>query len=266
MPTTTSWRMRARGLQAERLRLLGRHPEDRRRRRREICDELPAVWMPPSTHGLELRERLRACSRGCPGPRRRRCVLPVGLPSSPSTGASIGRISRLKRPSSRARLALLLRARARSASHVLARDAAVLRDALGRARTGRASSPTASRRSGRSRGRASRWRRGRRGSSPRRRTRCRRRSAGLDERARSGGWPAGPSRTACRPWCRRRCSSCRAMSQALRAMLFDCSPACVTQPPMICSTSAGSMPARSTTASCTFASRWRGVERARARP
>ena len=80
----------------------------------EICEELPAVWMPPSAHGLERRERPRAWSRGCPGPRRRAACCPVGLPSSPSTGASIGRISRLKRPSSRARLGLLLRARARS--------------------------------------------------------------------------------------------------------------------------------------------------------
>ena len=34
-------------------------------------------------------------------------------------------------------------------------------------------------------------------------------------------------------------------------MLLDCSPACVTQPPKICSTSFGSMPVRSTSARCT---------------
>ena len=44
-------------------------------------------------------------------------------------------------------------------------------------------------------------------------------------------------------------------SQALRARLLDCSPAWVTQPPMICSTSRGVDARRaSTTASCTFAS------------
>ena len=35
-------------------------------------------------------------------------------------------------------------------------------------------------------------------------------------------------------------------SQDCRVMLLLCSPACVTQPPMICSTSLGSIPARST--------------------
>src|SRR5215468_201766 len=47
-------------------------------------------------------------------------------------------------------------------------------------------------------------------------------------------------------------------SQAVLVTLLDCSPAWVTQPPTICSTSAGSMPARSTTACCTFARRWAG--------
>jgi len=41
-----------------------------------------------------------------------------------------------------------------------------------------------------------------------------------------------------------------ACSQAVRVMLFDCSPACVTQPPAICSTAAGSRPARSSSAVC----------------
>ncbi len=46
------------------------------------------------------------------------------------------------------------------------------------------------------------------------------------------------------------CSGRPAVSQATRVMLLDCSPYCVTQPPMACSTSAASMPARSTTAFC----------------
>ncbi len=39
-----------------------------------------------------------------------------------------------------------------------------------------------------------------------------------------------------------------ARSHARRTRALDCSPACVTQPPMTCSTSAGSTPARSRTA------------------
>ncbi len=63
--------------------------------------------------------------------RRSTCrVSPVGVPSSPSTGASIGRISRLKWPASRAWPCLLLRARPRRSmsSRVMPRW---LGDALG---------------------------------------------------------------------------------------------------------------------------------------
>jgi hypothetical protein len=45
-----------------------------------------------------------------------------------------------------------------------------------------------------------------------------------------------------------------ASSQAWRATLPACSPACVTQPPTICSTSDGSIPARFTTSICDAAS------------
>ena len=47
------------------------------------------------------------------------------------------------------------------------------------------------------------------------------------------------------------CSGRPAVSHAVRLMLLDCSPYCVTQPPMSCSTSPASMPAFSTTAFCT---------------
>src|SRR5690606_10587202 len=50
------------------------------------------------------------------------------------------------------------------------------------------------------------------------------------------------------------CQSLPADSQALRVTLFDCSPAWVTQPPITCSTSDGSMPALSHSAYCTRAS------------
>src|SRR5205823_6519364 len=49
-----------------------------------------------------------------------------------------------------------------------------------------------------------------------------------------------------------------AASHAVRAMLNDCSPDIVTQPPMTWSTSAGSIPARSTQAFCTAPSRSAG--------
>src|SRR5437879_7224729 len=48
------------------------------------------------------------------------------------------------------------------------------------------------------------------------------------------------------------------VSHAVRAMLNVCSPTWVTQPPTIWSTSAGSMPDRSTTAFCTAPSRSAG--------
>ena len=46
------------------------------------------------------------------------------------------------------------------------------------------------------------------------------------------------------------CHGSPACSQAVLVMLSDCSPACVTQPPATCSTSAGAMPARSISAVC----------------
>ena len=77
-------------------------------------------------------------------------------------------------------------------------------------------------------------------------------AAGRDERRRPCGWPAAPSRTARRPWCTRCCSRGeRCPSHALRVTFEPCSPAWVTQPPMTSSTSAGSMPARSITSSWT---------------
>src|SRR5579871_45813 len=49
-----------------------------------------------------------------------------------------------------------------------------------------------------------------------------------------------------------------AASHAVREMLNDCSPAWVTQPPTTCPTSAGSIPARSTSARWTWASKSAG--------
>ncbi len=70
--------------------------------------------------------------------------------------------------------------------------------------------------------------------------------AGGDEPGDRGGWPAAPTRTGRRSWWRPVCQGSPELSQAVRVTLLDCSPAWVTQPPMTCSTSSGSMPARST--------------------
>ena len=51
-----------------------------------------------------------------------------------------------------------------------------------------------------------------------------------------------------------------ACSHEVRVMLLDCSPAWVTQPPATCSTSAGSMPARSSSAALGAAEDLRGVQ------
>ena len=100
--------------------------------------------MPPSCTGFSAaRPFVRASARmpwSCVDAR----VVPVGLPSSPSTGASIGRISRVEA----ALVARLARRASASASakrvDVLARDAALLRDALGRRELVERRSPTAS--------------------------------------------------------------------------------------------------------------------------
>ena len=59
------------------------------------------------------------------------------------------------------------------------------------------------------------------------------------------------------------CSGRPATSQLTRVMLLDCSPNCVTQPPTICSTSPASMPAFSTSAFCVAPrTRWRAGQTA----
>ena len=92
----------------------------------EICEELPAVWMPPSLTGLSWARPSSVLSR-MPSSWSTRRVSPVGALSAPSTGASIGRISRLKRPSERAAAAFcwLASARRSTSSRVMPRFSAM---------------------------------------------------------------------------------------------------------------------------------------------
>ena len=59
------------------------------------------MWIPPSCTGFSCASASRVVGR-MPWSCSTSLVWPVGLPSSPGTGASIGRISLLKRPASRA--------------------------------------------------------------------------------------------------------------------------------------------------------------------
>ena len=67
----------------------------------EIWDDVPAVWVPPSSTAGG-RPAPRAWCRGGLGRESTSRVSPVGLPESSSTGASTAKISRAKRPSSTA--------------------------------------------------------------------------------------------------------------------------------------------------------------------
>ena len=70
----------------------------------EICDDVPAVCRPPSSTGLRAASFSSEVSRRPPS-RSTRVVSPVGWPSSPSRGASIGAICEVNRPSDQARAA-----------------------------------------------------------------------------------------------------------------------------------------------------------------
>ena len=90
---------------------------------------MPAVWIPPSSTGLSWLKPSSVVSRR-PWSRLTMWRSLVGCFCSSSTGASIGEISRSKRPSSQARLALALGAEAERVD-VVAGDAAALGDPLG---------------------------------------------------------------------------------------------------------------------------------------
>ena len=77
------------------------------------------------------------------------------------------------------------------------------------------------------------------GSSPRRRTRWRRRPRPSRPATRPGWWPAATTRTACRRWSPAPTAAGRPTSHAVRAMLKPCSPTLLTQPPTTWPTSAG---------------------------
>ena len=204
--------------------------------------------MPPSSTGFSCARPSSVVSRR-PWSRVTSARSDVGCFCSSSTGASIGLISRSNRPSAQACLALRCDSKPNwsMSSRVMPRRLAIRSAAVNW--SGRSMSHDSGRRM--LRGRDRRWRPARRGSSPRCRTRCRCRWRPPRSARRSGGWPAGRCRTGSRRWWRRRARADPATSQPTRVMLLDCSPNCVTQPPMICSTSPASMPAFSTRAFCT---------------
>ncbi len=75
----------------------------------EICDEVPAVWMAPSITGFNEARPSAVVSRR-PWSRVTGAHSSVGRLFSSSTGAEIGEISRSKRPSAQACLALVCEA------------------------------------------------------------------------------------------------------------------------------------------------------------
>ena len=187
----------------------------------EICDDEPAVCTPSSrATGLRPASASSVVSRR-PSSRPTWWVVPVGLPSSSRSGASISTSWRRSGPRPRPAWRLLL-AREAEGVGVVAGDAPLVGDALGalelrrhlvvaevrlrdRACRGRASSDESSRSGS--------------GSSPRRR-RPRPRRPRRRRRARwPGWWPAGSSRTGCRSWWPPRTGAGRRVSHAVRAML-----------------------------------------------
>ena len=70
----------------------------------EICDEVPAVWMPSSSTGFSRWSPSLVVSRR-PWSRRTVVRSSVGFPSSPTTGASMGTTSASNLPSAHARAA-----------------------------------------------------------------------------------------------------------------------------------------------------------------
>ena len=96
----------------------------------EICDDEPAVWTPSGrATGLSSASFSRLVSRR-PSSRATGCVVPVGLPSSSTSGASTGTIWLPKRSSAQAGGGVLLRAEAELVG-VGPGDAPLLGDALG---------------------------------------------------------------------------------------------------------------------------------------
>ena len=183
------------------------------------------------------------------------CVVPVGLPSSSRSGASIVDVLAGEAVLGPRLRGALLGGEAERVG-VLAGDAPLVGDALGalelrghlvllevglRDRDAEAERLVA--------GAA----RSAPGSSPRRRRRCRRRPRRRRRATTRGWWPAGSTRTGCRRWWRRSTAADPAASHAVRAMLKACSPTWLTQPPTTWPTSAGSMPVRSMIARCTCA-------------
>ena len=232
----------------------------------EICDELPAVCTPSGrATGFSVASFSSDVSRR-PSSRATRCVAPVGVPSSPRSGASTGTHWPSKRPSAHARAARSCDARPKrsvSSRVTLPR----------RRRCARRPRTATSSRSGRSslagsacRGRApcSSWRRSGSGSSPRHRTPWRRRRRPPRRAPRPGWWPAADD-----PHCVSTVvagvpSGSPAASHAVRVTLKLCSPTWLTHPPTTCPTSAGSMPVRATSSLWTRPSRARRVERRQA--
>ena len=195
----------------------------------EICDEVPAVCSPPSSTGLSPASASR---RGVA-----QALVPVDRVSSVAAVLSNRATARprgrsVPRPG-RAGLALRRAGRTRRGPRGSARGAA--RSARRRELVGQVDVP--GRRAG---GRPRR----RRALAPQRDPAHRLDAAGdADARSRRprsgrrpGGRPAAPSRTARRCVGSRSCWGSPACSQAVRAMLLDCSPAWVTQPPTTCST------------------------------
>ena len=213
----------------------------------EICDDVPAVCRPPSTTGLSRASAARLVSRR-PSSRSSTRVSPLGWPPAPRTGALTGTTSRSKRPSAHAARASVWDRRPNAS--VSSRDRP-RRAAMRSAPTywfGRSISHDAGR------------------GEP----------MSVPTAARSGirlivstpqAIPTPIASAAMRPatrwaaccaephWASRvrqpHLYGSPACSQAVRVMLLDCSPAWVTHPPATCSTSAGSRPARSSSAAWT---------------
>ena len=219
----------------------------------EICEADPAVCTPFSrATGLSLASFSRLVSRR-PSSRATVWVVPVGLPSSSRSGASMGTTWPAKRSSAQAWAARCWEARPKASvsSRVMPH---LLGDALGplelrgelvlaevglgdRARRGRASWTSSSRSGLRlidSTPQAMAT-----STTPPATRAVARLVACWDEPHWVSTVVAATSRGS------------PALSQAVRVMLNDCSPTWLTQPPMTWPTSAGSMPVRSTRAAST---------------
>ena len=103
-PTRHWWVIRARGRRPRAAALAG-EASSTAAAPSEICDDVPAVWIPSSrATGFRLASLSSEVSLG-PSSAATVCVEPVGLPSSSTSGASIPTISGSNHPSSRLRRA-----------------------------------------------------------------------------------------------------------------------------------------------------------------